>query len=325
MAENGKSRQLIAKAQAVVGTYGAPDYTSDQDVLIYALDDGSNDFGHTGGADNANGLFTKGRSYSQQKTHTRSFQVDMQPSSALAVEPKWWKFLKGCGFSTSLEGANKDEVGVTNALAYWSGRPACQTLDIDLPQWNCEGGTGTAFIMSSATGSFEMSWDNSGGVLMPTFAYTGKYGGFKDLAANLFALPAGNDTTPCSTFLGATVTFGGQAHNVWAGSITQSADNQIIPKSDDLTNSIKTGVSHVAVKGADVQATFTVERIDKASYDYETDITGNVVFSDIEVAFDGFIMYLGVAQTTDWQPSTNNESGSFDLTLKIDTIKLKQV
>jgi len=317
MAENGKSRQLIAKEQATVGTYVAPTYTSDQNVLIYGLDDGSNDFGHTGGADNANGLFTKGRSYSQQKTHTRSFQTDMQASGTLNVAPLWWKFLKGCGFSVDTSGAN--------AFALWSGRPACQTLDFDFPQWNCEGGDGTAFVMSSATGSFELSWDNSGGVLMPSFAFTGKYGGFKELDSALFALPSGNDTTQCATFLGATATFGGQAHNVWAGSVTQGADNQTVPKSDDVTNGIKTGVSHVAVKGADVQATLTVERIDKTGYDYEADITGNVVFSDVVLAFDGFEMTLGVAQTTDWQPSTNNESGSFDLTLKIDTIKLKQV
>ncbi len=41
MAENGKSRQLIAKVQAVTGTYVAPAYDTDQNVEVYNLDDGT--------------------------------------------------------------------------------------------------------------------------------------------------------------------------------------------------------------------------------------------------------------------------------------------
>ena len=317
MAENGKSRQLIAKLQSTVGTYVAPTYTTDQDVEIYNLDDGTNDFGHTGGADRSDGTFKKGRSYSQQKTHTRTFQTDMKPSGTLATAPKWWKFLKGCGWGVDVSG--------TNATATWTGRPVCQTLDFDMPQWNCTDGGGTAFVLSSATGSFELSWDNSGGVLMPSFTFTGKYGGYKDVVEGDFALPSGYDTTACSTFLGATVTFGGQTHNVWAGTLTQGNDNQVVPNSADVTNSIKTGVSHVAVKGADVQLSLTVERIAKATYDYESDIIDNTELATVVLAFDGFELTCGVAQATDWQGTTNNESGSFDITMKIDTLELKQV
>jgi len=314
---NSKSRQAIAKVQATVGAYVAPSYENDQDVEIYVLDDGTNDFGHTGGADRANGLFTKGTSYSQMKTHTRTFQVDMKPSGDIEIAPKWWKFLKGCGFKV-------DETGA-NATALWSGRPACTPLDIDFPQWACDGNGGTAFVMSSATGSFNLAWDNAGGVLMPSFTFMGKYGGFKDVEESLFRLPSGEDTTACSTFLGATVTFGGVAHNVWSGSIAQGADNQAVPKSDDLTNGIKTGISHVGVKGADAQNTLNVERITKAAYDYESDIINNTELASIVLAFDGFELTLGLAQSIDWQAATSNESGAFDITNKIDTIQFKQV
>lgn len=317
MADNGKTRQAIAKVQAVVGAYVAPDYETDQDVEIYVLGDGTNDFGHTGGADSANGLMTKGTSYSQMKTHSRTFQVDMKPSSSLIIAPKWWKFLEGCGFKVDLT--------PPNATATWSGRPTCTPLDIDFPQWSCDGDGGTAFAMSSATGSFDLAWDNAGGVLMPSFTFMGKYAGFKDVLEALFFLPSGHDTTACSTFLGGTVVFGGYTHNVWSGSIAQGADNQAVGKSDDLTNGIRTGISYVGVKGADVQCTLNVERIKKATYDYESDIVNNTVLASVVLAFDGFEIALGVAQSTDWQASTANESGAFDITMKIDTIQLKLV
>jgi len=317
MADNSKTRQLIAKKQDVIGAYVAPDYASDQDVEIYVLGDGTTDFGHTGGADSANGLMTKGTSYSQMKTHTRTFQVDMKPSGDITVAPKWWKFLEGCGFKV-------DETGA-NATAIWSGRPTCTPLDIDFPQWACDGSGGTAFVMSSATGTFDLAWDNAGGVLMPSFTFMGKYGGFKDVVEGLFQLPSGEDTTACSTFLGATTTFGGIAHNVWSGSVTQGADNQALPKSDDITNGIKTGISYVKVAGAEVQCTLNVERITKAAYDYEGDIINNTELASVVFAFDGFELTLGLAQSTDWQPSTANESGAFDITMKIDTIQFKLV
>jgi len=318
VAENSRTRQAIAKVQATRGTYVAPNYATDQNVIIYDLDDGSSDFGHTGGADIADGTTAKGTSYSQQKTHTRSFAVDALSSGDIAVAPVWWtKFLATCGHVVDESGAN--------ATATYSGRPSCASLDMDFPQWECIGGGATAFVMSSATGSYEFSWDNSGGVIMPVFTYMGKYGGFKDVDEADYHAPSGQDTTPCATALGSTVTFGGEVHRVWSGSFSFNGDNQVVPNSADVTNGIKTGVDHVALKGADLQLTLTIERVKKSVTDYESYIVGNTVFNDVVIALDGLQVTFGVAQIIDWQPTTNNESGSFDVNMKISSIEWKQV
>ena len=314
------TRQGIFKLEGTRGTLETIDYATDFDVILYDLDDGSRDSGHDGGANSADGTYALGKSYAGKKSLTKTFMTDFQPSGTATVAPVWWKFLEACGFVLTAD--------ATNAFATWHGRPACKGISGEFPMWRCgvdATTTGDAEVMAGGAGTFSFGADTVGGVIRPSFTITGKDGGIKELAAGTFQKPSGFDTTDCEVFLGHTMVMGGYTYKVWAFNFDLQGDIQSNDDSADETNGIKTGIDHYVVVNANLQATMTVERVAKATNDPIADLYNNVVNSDIVYTMNGFEITFNTAQNIDVQNTTTNEQGSQELTIKIDTMVIKQL
>lgn len=314
------TRQGIFKLEDPRGTLATIDYSTDFDVNLYDLDDGSRDAGHDGGANIADGTYALGKSYSGKKSMTKTFMTDFQNSGVATTYPKWWKFLEACGFVLSDD--------TVNAFATWHGRPACKGISGEFPLWRCgvDGSTtGDAQVMAGGAGTFSFGADSVGAVIRPSFTITGKDGGIKALSAGSFQKPSGVDTTDTEVFLGHTIVMGGYTYKVWSFQFDMQGDVQSNDNSADVTNGVKTGIDHFTVVNANIQATMTIERVGIAENNPVEDLFNNTVYSNIVYTMNGFEITFNTAQNIDVQDTTTNEQGSQELTVKINTMQIKQL
>ena len=312
------SRQLISKLEVTRGTFLAPVASTDFDIKTYDLGDCSVDLGHDGGVDMADGTFKTSKSYSGKKSAKLTFKTDFCWSGTLATAPKWWKYMRACGFIIDTTGAA--------AIAKWTGRPNCQSLSMYYKNWQC--GTdpkGMAEVIAGAAGSFELNADSVGAVIRAAFNFTGKYGGrIVNETALDFVLPSSFDTADTEQFLGATVTVGGTTYAANSFQLTQGADVQVIEDSADTTNSVKTGIGYYAVKKAKPQLTLQKLRVLKSVNDPMAESIANTIYSTVVIELLHFTITLSVAQAIDVQDETANESKADKIVLKIDEIEIKQ-
>lgn len=314
------SQQGMGKIEAARGVYVPLDPSTDFDVLLYNLDDGTKDLGHDGGAPVANGTTIMSKSYAGKKSITHTFETDMLTSGVLNTPPKWWKFLRACGLVQDATG--------TNAFITWTGKPNCEKMTMEFPTWECgQDPTGDFEIMAGAVGTFEIACEGAGSVIRPSFTMTGKFGGVtKKTTTGDFVTPTGYDTGDSEVFLGATITMGGVVYNVFAWTLTFQGDIQSKDDQADVTNGVKTGIDYFKVANANPQLTMTLERVDDISNDVIGDTMNNVVYSDAVFTFSGGTqMTLTGVQPIDNQNGTMNEEITSDITCKVDTFEFIQV
>ena len=240
----------------------------------------------------------------------------MVNSGDVAVAPVWFDFME-------LAGATKFTDGTNPAYVEYKGVPGCTTASADFIDWN-ECGDGEKSSMAGAVADFELSWDSAGTILRPKFTLSGKYAGKSTVPIADKTKPTGYDTGDCESFLGAIVEMGGQVYNSWSGTLSLQNDNQGVEDSSDVTNGVKTGYKYFAVKGCDIQLTMQVEKIPLGTYDVEGNVVANKVFDNLTITLNGFVITLNTAQPIDIQNANKNESGAFDLTIKIDGYKIEQ-
>lgn len=316
---NSMQRQLIAKQEATAGTYGAPTYATDFNVKTYEVGDVQRDFGHTGGANYADGTMIKGKSYSGKKSANVQFSVELQYSGTLATAPKFSKFHECCGYVTT---------ETVNAKLTWDGKPYCKSMSIHATQYECGSSpTGIADVIAGAVGTFDMSAEGVGSPVMIQYTFTGKYGGVIDLAGGTFTLPSSYDTSSCEKFLGqySTLTIGAVVYRVYAWTFSQQNDIQSEDKADDICNTVETGIDRFAIKNASPQLTLTAKRVAVATADPYTLTEDDTVIATAVLATNNYdITFTGV-QMIDVQAGNTNDTATEEITLKIDQVEFKQV
>lgn len=310
------SRQLIAKKQAVRGTYGAPSYATDFNVKCVEVGDPSFDFGHDGGVAVADGKFGLSKSYAGKKQASISFKTDLCWSGTLLTAPKWFKFLEGCGYVTDL---------VTAAKSKWTGRPECVGVDFHLPVWSC-GNTApiaTTDIISSAAGTFSLNAEGVGSPIRMEFEFTGKYGGRID-ETQAFTAPSSFDTSDCEVYLGSTVTVGATTYTAWSWTFTQGNELVSVDNPADTTNSVKTGINYFKIANAKPQLTMQKLRTTKAISDPIGATIDNTIYSSIVIELKNFTITFTGVQAIECASGNANESMVDEMTFKIDTVEIKQ-
>lgn len=310
MAYLSKTRQLIAKEEVTNGTYNAP-IGADFDVITKTLADVAWDDGHDNGVDQADGTFIMSKSESGQKSGSVQFACDMKWSGDALTAPKWWnRYLKFCGFSIT--------TGATPAVAEYDGTPTCKTTSLLIPYWQCDG-TGTADRLAGAYGAVEIGADAVGATIRPSFTFTGKNAGGVSLASGEKLTPVGVDTTDCEKWIGSTFTLGGYAYKVWSWNLSIQGDVQmLVDPSDD------TGIAYAHMVGANPQLSMTVTREPIATVDPRSDVMSDTVYSGVTFGLKHFDIECTSAQLTEVTNSVNNESATYDFTVKVDKVKLTQ-
>ena len=318
MAFNSRSRQLWYKKQVTRGTFVAVT-SADQKVIVYDRGDIKRDYGHTGGADRADGTFNKGRSYSGKKSASIDFKAELQFSGVLATSPKVFDLLEGCGCYVT---------NTTNAIATWTGVPNCQCIEFGLPEYSC-GSTPIGLVehISSAAGSFEIGAESVGAPVYIKFNFTGKQAGQVDIAAGAMVAPAGFDTAVCEKFLGSASTFtmNSIVYRVYSWNAVVGQDLQAEENSADVTGGIDTGIFAYGVKGCNPQLTLTVERVGIATNDIYAAVEGDTTYATATLATAHFDILFTVAQVTDIQAANSNGTSAETLTVKFDTLAIKQM
>jgi len=313
----GTSRQGIFKIEAVRGTYGAPDYSTDYDVTVFDLSDINYDAGHTGGNNGANGLMGKTKSLAGKKQSPVEFMTAVRSNPDIAIAPKWWKFLQACGWVIDTSGAN--------ALATWDGRPSCFSLSGDFPMWEC--GTdpeGEADVMAGMAGTVEFGADEVGGEIKAKFSFTGKTGEPKPLTTGTFEVPSGEDTQDGQTYIGTTVVKGAKTYKAWTWTVAQNADVQSVDDASDITNGASTGIDYFHVVNAEPSADITATRI--GTNTDVVDMFDNVVESSLVITMDHFELTLSEGvQNVAVGRETQNETATDKINVKFNKMVLKQI
>lgn len=317
MSLDSGSRQIIFKKEVTRGTYLAPTYTTDFDVVVEDLADLGIDAGHNGGSKSADGTMGMSDSLAGRKQATISFWIKPRWSGDVAVAPVWWKLLEGCQWVIDTTGAN--------ATATWSGRPSCTGLSADLPLWECGiDPVGVADVMAGMAGTVDFGADEVGAEIKFNFSFTGKVGYPKTLTTGTFQTPSGVDTSDSEAYLGTTIVKGGTAYKAWTWNVAQNGDVQSVNDAGDVTNGASTGIHYHKVVDANPEMTATVTRV--AGVDDVTDTFDNVKYASVVITMDHFEITLSEAvQNISVARSNSNETGTDDLGVKFNKIVIKQI
>jgi hypothetical protein len=117
---------------------------------------------------------------------------------------------------------------------------------------------------------------------------------------------------------------GGYVYRVYSWNAVLGQDIQSEDNSADVTNSIETGIARMAIKDANAQLTLTVEKVAKATNDTQALAIGDTVAATAVFATPHFDITFGIAQVIDVQAGNTNNTASETLTVKFDTLEIKQ-